>query len=410
MKGSTKGCALYASFFYIARSLNSINPLGGNVMRNKSMSKRASSGGGAVCVAFTLVELLVVIAIIGVLIALLLPAIQAAREAARRTQCNNNLKQLVVAIHNYHDNFKSLPSNCNFISANAGYARNGRISVFVPILPFVEGTQLYEQIKHWNGSVTGAMSGANPSPYAEQLPVLACPSDGAIKEVISGNPSAKTNYRVCQGDWPEKFWEMTYTYTFYRNKRTAILSAAGYWCGLENVVDGTSNTIVFSERAVYSESMARDIRIGIANSGTAIVSSGDNPAVQSGATASGGGGKDFTRCFDSTVRTGNMYTVGTLNFSGIRWTDGITTYTGFNTILPPNSSSCANGENVHAVISPSSFHPGVVNAAFYDGSVRFINDTINTGDLSSPCVDSGPSPFGVWGALGSVDGGENSTF
>src|SRR5262245_47381867 len=105
--------------------------------------------------AFTLVELLVVIAIIGVLVALLLPAVQAAREAARRTQCNNNLKQLTLALHNYHDTYLF------FVYRRGGTAgattllgNQNRLSGFIPLLPFLEQQPMYENIRAGDPTTT----------------------------------------------------------------------------------------------------------------------------------------------------------------------------------------------------------------------------------------------------------------
>jgi prepilin-type processing-associated H-X9-DG protein len=94
--------------------------------------------------------------------------------------------------------------------------------------------------------------------------------------------------------------------------------------------------------------------------------------------------------------------------AGVQWFDGYPAFTGFNTILPPNSPSCAqdNWGDTWGVFSASSFHPGGVNGLMGDGSVHFITNSINTGNLNSPEVTSGPSPYGVWGAMGSINGGE----
>src|SRR5687768_5784069 len=97
--------------------------------------------------AFTLVELLVVIAIIGILVALLLPAVQAAREAGRRTQCSNHLKQLGLGLHNYHDTHKSFPSNTNkIVQYNDGTENRNRATHLVKLLPFVEQSALHSKI------------------------------------------------------------------------------------------------------------------------------------------------------------------------------------------------------------------------------------------------------------------------
>jgi len=140
--------------------------------------------------AFTLVELLVVIAIIGVLIALLLPAVQQAREAARRTQCNNNLKQLGLAMHNYHDTFQSLPPGWIDVGSSNNFMGWGTY-----LLPFVEQSALHEEMKAL-GAYEGAWFNITAMEDLAKTPVTAfiCPSDPSdgLNDFVSGY--GKSNY------------------------------------------------------------------------------------------------------------------------------------------------------------------------------------------------------------------------
>ncbi len=152
---------------------------------------------------FTLVELLVVIAIIGILVGLLLPAVQAAREAARRMQCSNNLKQMGLAVLNYESTYKKFPvktgGTANFCGScpERNAANYNRLSVFVPLLPFIEQTPLYNRIQAGNemsvGSVAVMMAPGGPSgwfpkndgtsvyfPWAQVIPGYQCPSDTPV--------------------------------------------------------------------------------------------------------------------------------------------------------------------------------------------------------------------------------------
>jgi prepilin-type N-terminal cleavage/methylation domain-containing protein len=228
--------------------------------------------------AFTLVELLVVIAIIGILVALLLPAIQAAREAARRTECTNRMKQLAVALHNYHDTHKVFPpAGINYGWADAATNPiNGpilNVSGWVMTLPFLEQQQLYDQYDfkyaacNYNrnpptNTVTGATAVANPlatnsDVVCTVLKPFLCPSDGynpVMSDEAGGSPryynpydrdlGAKTSYdlSVWRGDrWNHNDWatqSVASKYMFGENSDTAT----------QHITDGTSNTVALAEQ------------------------------------------------------------------------------------------------------------------------------------------------------------------
>jgi len=138
--------------------------------------------------AFTLIELLVVIAIIAVLIALVLPAVQQAREAARRTQCRNNLKQLGVALHNYHDTFKQFPLNWY----DLGTPNGNNLSVFIGTLPYIEQSPLYNSIDFTSKNLTRYLvNGKEVGRHV--IPVFLCPSDGDAHRPTANN-MAQSSY------------------------------------------------------------------------------------------------------------------------------------------------------------------------------------------------------------------------
>lgn len=346
---------------------------------------------------FTLIELLVVIAIIAILIALLLPAVQQAREAARRTQCKNNLKQLGLALHNYHDVYKS------FVYRKGGAINHGgtgnargnanRLSGYLGLLPFIDQGPLFEVIQAGdtaNNIPAGGPPGwAGWDPWNVTLTMFLCPSDGKDSDTRRSN-----NYIFCVGD----------SSIGVNNNRT-VRGLFGYQrcVQIRDITDGTSNTIAMSEHIRFNKTYATvganevDVRMGQAgNLTSAVVQS--NP---SGCLA---------------VVDGRYYASGTSvkgKLGRSLW-DGQAERNGFTTIIPPNGPSCSESSNVNAdsnnsIITPSSFHTGGVQVLMGDGSARFISENIDSGNLASavPAVSfGGPSPYGVWGALGTKSGGE----
>ena len=339
---------------------------------------------------FTLVELLVVIAIIGILIALLLPAVQAAREAARRSQCTNHLKQAGLALHNYNDTYGRLPAmrGGTQIPGSSDWTKhnNGQLSGWIPLLPYMEQGPLYDQIRAggtykgitYNPFGPAAWDTSYP-PFLQQVPTLRCPSDPADRTNPAGE-QGRSNYAFSVGD----------TIRDNANDKTNRGVFAAYrYTSLAEVTDGTSNTVAIAERATSKGGMA--IRGGTATSVGATIR--DNP----------------TTCLAKAGSDGN-YVSGTsvISIAGRTWADGRPAALAMTTVLPPNSPSCLNGANdwEWGIFSAASYHPGGANALMLDGSVHFIPETINTGNLSAPQVGSGTSPYGVWGALGSMNGGE----
>ena len=343
---------------------------------------------------FTLVELLVVIAIIGILIALLLPAVQAAREAARRSQCTNNLKQLALAVHNYADTFKAFPPKKMGTLGGDCSVRNGEYgSAWMRLLPFYEQQAIYDE---WS-SVQGSWPAFGPCPwgstfgdiyptYDHQVAALLCPSDGNAANK-GANAYGRNNYMVSCGDSVHSSQNNQSS-----NPRGMFNNRSGR-INFANLTDGASNTAMLSEHlvSINSSVVGQGVVTGL------------------GSTIGGSPGTCYAQIDpnDSKVFLGGT---SKANWAGTRWCHGAMSHIGFNTVLPPNGPSCADGTNDNGtngmVHPPTSNHPGGVNLAMGDASVRFISDTIDTGNVYAAPTTQGASVYGVWGALGTKDGGE----
>ena len=341
---------------------------------------------------FTLVELLVVIAIIGILIALLLPAVQAAREAARRSQCTNKMKQIGLALHNYHDTHKkfcALKAGTQGTSPSWNDGNNGQLCGMIALLPYLEQTALWDQITSTQtyGSTTFPPYGpaawrTDYPPFREQVATLLCPSDIGSGSRDPSTQQGFNNYMFSVGDHINR--------NAY-DQPTRGPFAHHHYSAFRDIRDGSSNTIALAERCIYSASEL--IRGDTAlNGGTTIAS-------------------DPTTCL-ALKGTNGKYIPG-LSYdhdTGRRWADGRPAWNGVTTVLPPNSPSCLADTRSWewGIFTPTSYHPGGVNCVMVDGSVQFISETIDTGNLAAaqPGKNGGQSPYGVWGALGSKAGGE----
>ncbi len=352
---------------------------------------------------FTLVELLVVIAIIGILVGLLLPAVQAAREAARRMQCSNNLKQTGLALHNYEASYKRFPAHQIGSGHLNALGQRGVYSGWHAMLPYLEQTPLYQQVESFQNVPWGA-NAAQVTVLSTPLPFLMCPSDSGDQ---SPNQPARTrtlcSYAFCTGD------NYASSQTFPGERNNATESARklpinnrgifGRWNfpSIAQITDGTSNTIALAERQRPADAAGKGMVTAIAGTPATLI-----PLVCR-ATFNG------RQYLDPAAVPSNDTSVGYRGFGGNVF------FAAMTTILPPNSASCFIAEGgisyhlTNGIWSAGSEHTGGIQVALADGSVRFISDSIDSGNLSvvAPAANGGGlSPYGVWGAMGTKSAGE----
>ena len=331
--------------------------------------------------AFTLVELLVVIAIIGILVALLLPAVQAAREAGRRMSCSNNLKQIGIAIHNYHDTKKVFPIDVGWNPVTRD--RRGQFSNKVMMLPYLEANTNFDRTDEnghpWNPQGWGPNVAVNRVAHSPRLSVFVCPS----------NPH-ESRYGA-----PKGFGNFTYSINIGTNPTTrsdgkhdgfASFQGTGFpvdqLLGFKNLNDGASNTVAYAEIMIDSGEDNRNARLF---KGATVMNwvNCSNPV------------DCRQKCVDN-WNTRNIIGGSRQGMRGSAWAWSFmgagSTYTH---TMAPNEPSCHNRNSTdwggNSMMAAGSAHPGGVKVLLADGSVRFIQDTID---------------YTAWLAIGTRNGGE----
>jgi len=337
-------------------------------------------------VGFTLIEVLIVISIVSILMALLFPAVQRARESMRRTQCISNLKNVSLAIANYESAFRVYPAIRRSVSSIVD--DNGEVGLAwtTSILPFIEAAASADELQDriTRGTLNDPWN--DDKFYRRIYPagVLACPSDLQTPPTTP-KVTGQLSYRASLGDLIED--------NHLRPKNVRGLFGDNSFLRPASVLDGLSNTILLTEMASAGPGGAKD-PVG------SILIQYDGSAYSD--LYPGGCVARWESAFIDVQRSDER--------TGTRWADGRPYYAGVVVALPPNSKKCVSGLHDHlwGVFTAGSRHSGGCNISMGDGSVRFITESIDTGDLSVPGKKtiSGESPYGVWGAMGTRAGRE----
>lgn len=335
---------------------------------------------------FTLVELLVVIAIIGVLVALLLPAVQAAREAARRAQCSNQIRQWALAAHNYHDTFLAFPmvDAQNYKPNSQGFSPQARL------LPFIEQSNLQAQFDFSQPAFTGTWKALTPNPqfaaaFATPIKVALCPSDPAppLNAGAGGSNYSGINYMVSFGSGTQQNYDLRW--------RTDGVVYENSGVRFANLTDGTSNTVFMSETI---RSVGPDFTLTAGElpkspyQATLNGSAGVDASLQAaqGMKGSGGGWSNGPSGYIENPNLASVWPQKTswrgassaaLRGRGTSWAHSGAMSTLTNGYTTPNSIIPDVVTHFTGFFAPRSFHPGGAMAAMADGSVRWLPDSID---------------------------------
>ena len=320
--------------------------------------------------------------------------------------CTNNLKQIGLSLHNYHDACKAFPSRQLSFKTTS---RVGVYGVTLVLLPYCEQTGLYDSIPDANGNWPDMWNdqGSAHIAWRTRVPYLICPSDNAPNNSSARN-NGPLNYCFCSGDTAingDHIVRGLFGGYHGDNGGQMVFNSFG------SVPDGSSNTIAVSEMVVPRTANGRG------NVGLAPTLSSDAWGLQSP-----GAPVDFMLLYDKQAGEyieNHRVTYHDNRWRATMWYGGSNGLMAFATVLPPNNGSFTTGNDPRGhvgLMTSSSNHTGGVNALLLDGSVQFISETVSTGSgtgqglsIPLPTNAGGPrrSPYGVWGGLGTINGGES---
>jgi len=343
---------------------------------------------------FTLIELLVVIAVIGILVALLLPAVQSAREAARRMQCQNRLKQITLALHNYHDTFGSMPTSMTGADQHPGGAGSGFHSWLARILPQLEQQAVHERI-HFERSLSDRVDYRFGGDYLDYsiapdhvdaetsgtvIGTFLCPTDpaGVVQQSL-GTPTGPNSYAGNIG-WPrESTGPGSSAPLAKQNGVIGLLNPASgdTWqqprIRFRDITDGLSNTMAVSERVIAQVFETQT------SFGATMMAPNTPVSMQS---FCGGGSRG--RSLDRWVGYCGGVTIADAPYSeshGHAWITGWTFAANhFMPVIPINQRNChvyGGEDDGMNLVTPSSHHSGGIQLSMADGSVRFLTESID---------------------------------
>jgi len=310
--------------------------------------------------------------------------VQSAREAARRSACGNNLRQLGLGALAYESASRVLP----FREGNFAEGYGNRMSGLILLLPYIEQTELHDAVMGEIPLPVGGWPWSGMQAWRRIVPTFLCPSDapgpaiGAIQH---------TNYMFSCGDTIDRHTSNAASRGMY-GMAVSPLPRPGRGFTLAQISDGLSNTLGMAERIRGSSALPRSRTMHQA----------------------GGWFTTPNQCLVNFDPATNAWSGSPAlgNWSGVRWPDGGMGFGGLTTNAPPNTVSCAwNSHDAQpGLYPPSSAHPGGATAIMGDGAIRFLSNSIDVGNLNATATGlNGPSPFGVFGALGTREGGEGAS-
>jgi prepilin-type N-terminal cleavage/methylation domain-containing protein/prepilin-type processing-associated H-X9-DG protein len=347
---------------------------------------------------FTLIELLVVIAVIAVLIALLLPAVQSAREAGRRAQCTNNLKQIGLAMHNYHTAHGTFPLGGTSAAAYAppptGYnATWGTWSAHALMLGYLEQQPLYNSCNFNWATVMGPGWPINYTVSQTIVNTFLCPSDNLAPSPVPRSSSSRIGWSQWSGRLNNYFASVGTSLNYQgRLDTTGVFTQGGKAYGVQNIPDGTSNTIAFAEALVGPDSGGYQTKnVGSAGAlfrtGITGVTGAGSASLSDASTNYNLVIADMNACQQAALTLTGGGNQGKINENdkGERWAPDDGGFTLINTVVPPSSIqwsfACCNfsvtyGCDDGTYQNVNSMHPGGANVLFADGSVHFLKSSI----------------------------------